>query len=246
MDDWNRIVRRFEDDLERPEHVRQLARCSAVIERLRRDGMPLRCDSERSFEHAHVLVGLERLGCLRPPRRIVDFGGGNAALAYVVAAAGATVHVIDVDAGAVLALQANAQRLGLERLLEALLCDGRRWPLPDASADAVVAVSVWESLLRPVRPAFFAECRRVLRPGGALLLTCDYGPEARFVGDAPADRAALAALVQASGLELCGPLPEEPAPDPRGPPLKATVPAVDGTGGRAIAYTVACLHLARA
>lgn len=247
MDDWNRIVRRFEDDLLRPEHGRQVERCQAVIERLRSSGMALRCDHERSFEHAHVLVGLERLGVLRAGRLVVDFGGGNAPLAYVIAAAGAAVEVLDQDARAVLALERNAHQLGLAGLLAARLCDGRRWPQADASADAVLCVSVWESLLRPLRPVFFAECRRVLRPGGALLLTCDYGPDARFVGDAPARREELAALVAASGMQLRGALPPEPEFDPAlGPPVRTTVPTVDGEGRRTIAYTFAALHLARA
>jgi hypothetical protein len=111
---------------------------------------------------------------------------------------------------------------------------------------ASTAISVYESLLRPARAAFFAQCRRVLASGGSLLLTCDYGPEARFVGDAPASLEELAAIVEASGLRLEGSLPAVPEFDPEiGPPIKALVRTADGYDVRAASYTFAALHLRR-
>jgi len=47
------------------------------------------------------------------------------------------------------------------------LITGARWPLEDASADLVVCDWVLEHVQDP--PAFVAELRRVLRPGGAFL-----------------------------------------------------------------------------
>jgi len=130
--------------------------------------------------------------------------------------------------------------------LRAIAYGGGAWPLPAAGADVVVAVSVYESLLRPSRAGFFAECRRVLAPGGSLLLTCDYGAEARFVGDAPDSLAGLAAIVRESGLELVGTMPEEPVFDPEiGPPIKALVRCPDGFDVRVASYTFAALHLRR-
>jgi SAM-dependent methyltransferase len=62
--------------------------------------------------------------------------------------------------------------------------DGGGWPLPDASADAVVAA--W-SAFRGVDAAELAEADRVLRPGGRLLVIHDYGRDdvSRLRGDLP-------------------------------------------------------------
>lgn len=64
----------------------------------------------------------------------------------------------------------------------------RPWPLPDASADAVVAS--W-SAFRGVEPHELAEAERVLRENGRLLIVQDYGRDdvARLRGDRPEHRA---------------------------------------------------------
>lgn len=58
------------------------------------------------------------------------------------------------------------------------------WPLPDASADAIVAA--WSGF-RGVDAAELAEADRVLRPGGRLLVIHDYGRDdvSRLRGDLP-------------------------------------------------------------
>lgn len=50
--------------------------------------------------------------------------------------------------------------------------DGRTLPFPDASFDAVLCSQVFEHVFMP--PEFLAEIRRVLRPGGRLLLTVPF------------------------------------------------------------------------
>jgi SAM-dependent methyltransferase len=62
------------------------------------------------------------------------------------------------------------------------------WPLPDASADVVVAA--W-SAFRGVDQHEMAEAERVLRPDGRLLVVHDYGRDdiARLRGDLPEHRA---------------------------------------------------------
>lgn len=67
---------------------------------------------------------------------------------------------LDVDAAA------GAENAGVDEFLAADLC--RPLPLPDAAFDVVYANFVVEHLPRPA--VAFAELRRVLRPGGALIL----------------------------------------------------------------------------
>ncbi len=50
--------------------------------------------------------------------------------------------------------------------------DGRTLPFPDASFDAVLCSQVFEHVFAPAE--FLAEIRRVLRPGGRLLLTVPF------------------------------------------------------------------------
>lgn len=47
-------------------------------------------------------------------------------------------------------------------------------PSPDGSADMIVCWDVIEHLPRRSEPRFFGECRRVLRPGGVLLLSTPF------------------------------------------------------------------------
>ena len=58
------------------------------------------------------------------------------------------------------------------------------WPVPDASADAIV--SVWSGF-RGIDDATLAEVDRMLRPGGRLLVVHDYGRDdvSRLRGDLP-------------------------------------------------------------
>ena len=53
-----------------------------------------------------------------------------------------------------------------------VLYDGRRFPLPDASFDGVLCSQVFEHVFNPEE--FLGEIRRVLRPGGCLVLTVPF------------------------------------------------------------------------
>jgi SAM-dependent methyltransferase len=246
MSGFNRILRCFRDDLARPEYRAACERVHAVEASLRSAGLAVRRDTGRDWEYAHVLLAVDRLRRAAPVERVVDFGGGNGALAYVLAELGLSTLVLELDDACAATVRGNAAALGL-CALDACAYDGRDWPMAAASASIVVAVSVYESLLRPSRQRFFAECRRVLAPGGSLLMTLDYGPDARFVGDAPASLAELLQVVAESGLALDGEPPSEPVFDPAiGPPVKVLVPTVDGFDTRVASYTFAALHLRRA
>jgi SAM-dependent methyltransferase len=263
--DWNRLVANFADDLERPEYRVAAAELAALAQRFAGLGLPLRRDHERTWEHAHVLTGLDRLAEERPGgqpvRRVLDLGGGNSAVAYVLAARGFEVTVVDGDAAVVDCVRHAAATAGLADRLRAELpvqdvpvqevpVQGERrqgrLPIAAAAIDVVVCISVIEGVLRCDRPRFWAELRRVLRPGGSLLLTFDFGVGARGVGDPPVDRRELETdIVAASGLVLYGALPPPPRFGADGPPVRQHVPTVDGCGRQEIAYTFGALELRR-
>lgn len=80
--------------------------------------------------------------------------------------------------------------------------DGSRIPLPDASVDHVLFTEVLEHVFEPV--ALLAEVRRVLRPGGSVLITTPFVWEEH---DAPFDyarytRFGLRHLAEKTGFEV--------------------------------------------
>lgn len=113
----------------------------------------------------------ERLDYLRqPPARVLDLGGGTGRDAADLRRRYPRAEVILLDRSTSMLRRARA-RLGWWRPLRRLCADAATLPLADASMDVVVS-----NLLLPWVadvPAVLGECRRVLRPGGLLLLsTC--------------------------------------------------------------------------
>lgn len=209
-------------------------------------GAELRADAGREWEYAWVLAALARLAAAGVPSRILDIGGGNSPLCHLLGERGHAVTVLDPDQAVVRAIADHACRLGAGARLAAATPHHGQWPFVDDSFDVAVCVSVFEGILRRDRPLFWREIRRCLRPGGSLLLTCDYGTDARWLGDPPASLADIAAdIVDASGLTLAGPLPTEPQFLPANPPpIQAAVLGVDGEQV-SVAYTFVALHLRR-
>lgn len=74
--------------------------------------------------------------------------------------------------------------------------DARRLPWPDQALDAVVSVAMIGEVPAADRAAVLAECRRVLKPGGRLVLG-EYGPDPHFLSARE-----LRALVAAAGFRL--------------------------------------------
>jgi len=79
---------------------------------------------------------------------------------------GINIDPRQVDRAARLSTPANGN------IIRFIVGDASELPLPDASQDVVLAV---ECVFHFDRPRFFAECHRVLRPGGRLVLT-DFTP----------------------------------------------------------------------
>jgi SAM-dependent methyltransferase len=114
-------------------------------------------------EAAAWLVGGDR------PRRVVDLGAGTGKLTRVLAGLGHDVVAVE-PLGPM-----RAQLLASVPGIECVEGSAERIPLPEGSADAVVAAQAFHWFDAPVA---LAEIARVLRPGGALGLVWNARDEA--------------------------------------------------------------------
>lgn len=108
-------------------------------------------------------VAYEYIGDRCAGRAVLEAGSGEGYGASMVSAVAASVTCVDYDTAAV--EHTRARYPGLT-VLQGNLVD---LPLSDASVDVVVNFQVIEHLWD--QAAFIAECRRVLRPGGQLLIS---------------------------------------------------------------------------
>ena len=106
----------------------------------------------------------------RPGDRLLDVGCGTGALLYAFSLASPEAELVGIDLSAEM-LEVARAKLGSSIELR----QGRAESLPfdDESFDLVVSTSVLHYLRRP--EAGLAEARRVLKPGGAVVVTdwCD-------------------------------------------------------------------------
>jgi ubiquinone/menaquinone biosynthesis C-methylase UbiE len=116
---------------------------------------------------------------------VLDLGCGTGRHAVWLAAAGAAVTAVDFSEG----MLAEARRKPGAEALRFLVHDLHEpLPFPDGAFDLVVSGLVLEHLR--VLPGFFAEARRVLRPGGRAVMSAMHpamflrGSQARFTDPA--------------------------------------------------------------
>ena len=132
-------------------------------------------NTTRAFEYPWAVEALQ----LRPGLRVLEIGGSLSGFQFVVDRAGC--EMIDVDPGDAFhaggwpvtpATIARLNRLfGTHvTLLNQYLEDAK---FPDDSFDRVVSVSVFEHIPENLLAGILAEVRRVLKPGGLLVLTVD-------------------------------------------------------------------------
>ncbi|MFN2370027.1 MAG: methyltransferase domain-containing protein [Candidatus Krumholzibacteriia bacterium] len=104
-----------------------------------------------------------------PCGHLVDVGCGDGAQTLALAACADRVTGVDIDPRFVAYFTAAITAAGLGGRVAALTAAGAAVPLPDGCADAVTCFTVLEHV--PDERAALAEMRRLLRPGGRLVLT---------------------------------------------------------------------------
>lgn len=106
----------------------------------------------------------------KPGQRVLEIGPGVGVHAIPVAQAVApngTVAAVDVNPAMLGRMMRRASRLGVSGI-EPEVGDARRLHYPDRSFDSAYLISVLGEV--PDRPAVWAELRRVLKPGGRLVI----------------------------------------------------------------------------
>ncbi len=134
----------------------------------------------RRLEYSFVLDAL--VSYLQPGMRYLDAGSGATPLAHAIAQLGVAAEACDGDTGLVARLQAlpTAQIYGSRVGYSAQ--DLTRTQFADNSFDAISCVSVLEHIPAPYDQRALRELLRILKPGGLLVLTVDYTPQAEATG----------------------------------------------------------------
>jgi len=107
--------------------------------------------------------------------RVLDAGGTGTVLSYYLAAEGCRVTTVDINAQKLGDTRITTPALGL--IMDHVLASITDLPFASASFDAVFCVCVIEHVARTEQGRGMRELGRVLRPGGILALTFDYGCE---------------------------------------------------------------------
>lgn len=129
---------------------------------------------ERAFRER--LVDLARLG---PEESVLDVGCGTGTLAIAAERrVGPAGRVMGIDPSPEMIRRARRKARRVAPEVTFAIGAAERLPLPDAAFDAVLAVAVLHHLPGAVRPGAIGEMRRVLKPGGRLLVVDFGGPAA--------------------------------------------------------------------
>ncbi|MFH2054287.1 MAG: methyltransferase domain-containing protein [bacterium] len=100
---------------------------------------------------------------------LVDFGCGNGAQTALFVPLFDRVTGVDVEPAFLEAFRRRIDAEGWGDRVTAAALEGGRMPLPDGCADVVISFTVLEHV--PDEAAALAEMRRVLRPGGCLIIS---------------------------------------------------------------------------
>jgi SAM-dependent methyltransferase len=123
------------------------------------------------YEWDHLRVIAENYGLKMPATRVLEFGCNVAASSIVMAASGAQVTAIDVDAEMIRIAHANVARYGLQgRVAVHHVPDTRTLPFADSAFDVIIANSVLEYVADEYLDAIIADLHRVCAPDGQMLI----------------------------------------------------------------------------
>jgi SAM-dependent methyltransferase len=191
------------------------------------DAQILTCNPYRLWEYSSLFLRLE------PGARFLDVGGAASALPYLLAENGWRGVSVDLQPllVAICRHAAGVRRLPLESRVADITAD-----FVDGEAfDVVTFVSVLEHIAPENRATVFGSLSRVLKPGGLLYLTFDYGTYVERDAYRSAERVPEHLSASVSDLEaLCGTIEEHgfvfESNDPRALPADLlalrTAPAV--------------------
>ncbi len=111
--------------------------------------------------------------------RVLDAGGTGSLFSNYLASLGAETHSIDLNPELVAAGRTTAEAMGWN--LHSYAMDIAKLDFPDAHFDHAYSICVFEHLEADLRQRALREIARVLKPGGILSLTFDYGAPAVFL-----------------------------------------------------------------
>jgi ubiquinone/menaquinone biosynthesis C-methylase UbiE len=149
-----------------------------------------------------------RPAALQPGEAVLDVACGTGTLAIAAkrqVGAEGTVTGIDASAEMIERARVKVERAGLN--VTFVIGTAQQLPLGDGQFDIVMGTLMLHHLPKPVRSAFAREARRVLKPGGRLLLI-DFGKPPRqfrllrLHRHGHADMDAIGALLAESGFEI--------------------------------------------
>ena len=110
---------------------------------------------------------------VRPGTRVLDCGGGSCPLDHYMAKIGAEVSTVDLQADLIENTRQVASEMGWS--IDARVMDLTALDYEDAIFDVVISVSVLEHMSDELKVKGIKEMARVLRPGGKMGITFDFG-----------------------------------------------------------------------